>query len=77
MPEQGRQFELKQLEEQANAAKAVSEKLESLNSHIEKLNNTISEASKSSGRLSSALNWLTFALVVIGLLAVCVEVFVK
>jgi hypothetical protein len=72
MPEQGRQHELESLRMQAEASSKVAEHLVALNGNMEKLEKTVSSASDSSDRLAKALNWLTFALVVVGALAIVV-----
>jgi hypothetical protein len=55
------------LQEQSNATRKVNTSLESLNSRIDSLEKAFTESSKSSGKVACSLNWLTGALVLIGI----------
>lgn len=54
------------LQEQARVTKKVNNALGQLNARIESLEETFKKSSASSGRVASALNWLTGALVLVG-----------
>ncbi|WP_160060320.1 hypothetical protein [Psychromonas sp. L1A2] len=54
------------LEKQSDATRKVSTALENLNTKIDGLEKAFKDSSTSSGRVTKALNWLTFALVLIG-----------
>jgi len=55
------------IEKQTNATRKVNNSLEQLNSRIDSLEKSFQESSKSSGKLALSLNWLTGALVFVGI----------
>ncbi len=73
MTEIGRKFELNQLEKQANATKEAAEKIEALEQRLESLENTIKTAADSSGKVAKALNFLTGALVLVGIVSAVLQ----
>ena len=58
------------LQKQASATRKVNDTLGQLNTRIESLEKTFKKSSESSGRVASALNWLTGALVLVGVVQV-------
>ena len=63
------------LEKQTNATRKVNNSLEQLNSRIDSLEKSFQESSKSSGKVALSLNWLTSALVLVGIIQVAIPYF--
>lgn len=64
----------KVLIDQTHATNAVSESLTNLNEKIDELEKSFSESSKTSEKVAKSLNWLTGALVLIGVAQVIISV---
>ena len=73
MSELGRKSELNSLKEQSQASQEIAKTLGNLERRLESLESTIKSSSESSGRVAIALNILTGALVVIGVVSLYVQ----
>ena len=60
------------INKQSHATCEVNDSLKNLNSRIDNLENAFTKSSESSGKVTIALNWLTGALVLIGIAQVVV-----
>jgi hypothetical protein len=69
--------EVSVLEKQANATRKVNTSLENLNYRIESLEKSFVESSNSSSKMAFALNYLTGALVFVGLAQIAVAICAK
>ena len=63
------------LEKQTNATRKVNNSLEQLNLRIDSLEKSFQESSNSSSKVALSLNWLTGALVLVGIAQVAMAYF--